>query len=116
MSRQTATNRCEVVDVLIAPSLDPDGVAARAVERSAGSMSVRLATIEDLVRNASRTDRRTLPSTRDDGDGFTYVVTDEMLRRFATSTRTAPRMARRDAHVFVGIGYTRDTCTMATRA
>jgi hypothetical protein len=24
--------------------------------------------------------------TRDEDDGFTYVVTDEMLRRFATST------------------------------
>ena len=43
-------NPLREVDVLIAPSLDPDGIAARAVERSAGSIPVRVATIEDLVR------------------------------------------------------------------
>jgi len=43
-------NPLREVDVLIAPSLDPDGIASRAVERLAGTVPVRVATIEDLIR------------------------------------------------------------------
>jgi len=44
------SNPLREVDVLVAPSLDPDGIAARAVRRSAGGLTVRVATLEDLVR------------------------------------------------------------------
>ena len=43
-------NPLREVDILVAPSLDPDGVAARAIRRSAGAISVRVATVDDLVR------------------------------------------------------------------
>jgi hypothetical protein len=43
-------NPLREVDVLVAPSLDPDGIAARAVRRSAGAVTVRVATLEDIVR------------------------------------------------------------------
>jgi hypothetical protein len=44
------SNPLREVDVLVAPSLDPDGIAARAVRRGSGAMTVRVASIEDLVR------------------------------------------------------------------
>jgi uroporphyrinogen-III synthase len=44
------SNPLREVDVLVAPSLDPDGIAARAVRRGAGDVSVRVATVEDLIR------------------------------------------------------------------
>jgi len=44
------SNPLREVDVLVAPSLDPDGIAARAVRRSTGGLAVRVATLEDIVR------------------------------------------------------------------
>lgn len=44
------SNPLREVDVLVAPSLDPDGVATRAIRRSSGDLTVRVATIEDLIR------------------------------------------------------------------
>lgn len=38
------------VDILVAPSIDPDGIVARSVARSAGSFSVVVASVEDLLR------------------------------------------------------------------
>ncbi len=38
------------VDILIAPSIDPDGIVGRSVARSAGSFSVAVASVEDLLR------------------------------------------------------------------
>lgn len=44
------SNPLREVDVLVAPSIDPDGIAARAVRRSAGGFAVRVATLEDIIR------------------------------------------------------------------
>lgn len=44
------SNPLREVDVLVAPSLDPEGVAARAVRRGSGAMTVRVAAVEDLIR------------------------------------------------------------------
>jgi len=66
-------NPLREVDVLVAPSIDPDGIVERSVARSAGAFEVRIASIDDLVRMTSETD-------------LVYYVTDEMLERFAAST------------------------------
>lgn len=44
------TNPLREVDVLVAPSVDPDGIVARSVVRSAGSFEVRIADVADLLR------------------------------------------------------------------
>ena len=44
------SNPLREVDILVAPSIDPDGIAARAVRRTAAGVTVRVATVEDLVR------------------------------------------------------------------
>ena len=44
------TNPLREVDVLVAPSIDPDGIVERSVARSAGAFEVRIASIDDLVR------------------------------------------------------------------
>ena len=38
------------VDILVAPSVDPDGVVARSVIRSAGTFEVAVANLVDLLR------------------------------------------------------------------
>jgi len=38
------------VDVLVAPSVDPDGVVERRIVRAAGSFDVAIASVDDLVR------------------------------------------------------------------
>lgn len=43
-------NPLREVDVLIAPSVDPDGVVERSVVRSAGAFDVRIASVADLLR------------------------------------------------------------------
>ena len=43
-------NPLREVDVLVAPSVDPDGIVARSVLRSAGEFDVRIACVADLVR------------------------------------------------------------------
>ncbi len=42
-------NPLREVDVLVAPSLDPDGIVARAVRRTADALSVRVVSLEDLL-------------------------------------------------------------------
>ena len=44
------SNPLREVVVLVAPSLDPAGIAARAVRRSADALTVRVASLEDLIR------------------------------------------------------------------
>ena len=51
------SNPLREVDVLVAPSLDPDGICARAVAKGVAPLIVRVATIDDLIamkRLASR--------------------------------------------------------------
>lgn len=51
------SNPLREVDVLVAPSLDPDGICARAVVKGMGTSAVRVATVDDLIamkRAASR--------------------------------------------------------------
>ncbi len=51
------SNPLREVDILVAPSLDPDGIVSRAIRRTAADMVVRVASLEDLVamkRRASR--------------------------------------------------------------
>jgi len=42
-------NPLREVDVLVGPSVDPDGVANRAVLRNAGAFEVRVASLHDLI-------------------------------------------------------------------
>jgi hypothetical protein len=51
------TNPLREVDVLIAPSLDPDGIVARAVRRAADSLTVRVAALDDLLKMKRRSNR-----------------------------------------------------------
>ena len=43
-------NPLREVDVLVAPSIDPDGIVERSVTRSAGAFEVHIASIDDLLR------------------------------------------------------------------
>lgn len=43
-------NPLREVDVLVAPSIDPDGVVTRSLVRSAGDFDVRIASVADLLR------------------------------------------------------------------
>ena len=43
-------NPLREVDVLVAPSVDPDGVVSRSLVRSAGAFDVRIASLADLLR------------------------------------------------------------------
>ena len=43
-------NPLREVDVLVAPSLDPDGIVERSVRRSAGEFEVCIASVADLLR------------------------------------------------------------------
>jgi len=45
------------VDILVAPSLDPDGVVRRAIRRGTGASAVRVATVEDLIAMKRRAGR-----------------------------------------------------------
>lgn len=50
-------NPLREIDVLVAPSLDPDGIISRALVRSAGDFEVRIASIDDLIRMKERSGR-----------------------------------------------------------
>lgn len=52
-----ADNPLREVDVIIGPSVDPDGIVARRVARSAGEYTVWIASIEDLLRMKRRAGR-----------------------------------------------------------
>jgi hypothetical protein len=52
-----SNNPLREVDVLIAPSVDPDGIVARRIARSAGEYSVWLASVDDLLRMKRRAGR-----------------------------------------------------------
>lgn len=45
-----ANNPLREVDILVAPSIDPDGIVARSELRSAGAFDVRIASLTDLLR------------------------------------------------------------------
>lgn len=64
------------VDVIVAPSRDPDGVAARAISISAGDFAVRVATIDDLI-----TLKRLAGRKQDDAD------VEHLLRLRRSDTR-----------------------------
>lgn len=50
-------NPLREVDILVAPSLDPDGVVRRAVRRGTGASAVRVASVEDLIAMKRRAGR-----------------------------------------------------------
>jgi hypothetical protein len=50
-------NPLREVDVLVGPSVDPDGIVARRVARSAGDYSVWIASVDDLLRMKRRAGR-----------------------------------------------------------
>lgn len=44
------TDPLREVDILVAPSVDPDGIVTRSIVRNAGTFDVRVASVDDLLR------------------------------------------------------------------
>lgn len=63
-----ASDPLREVDVLVAPSLDPDGVAARAIVISGAGFPVRVAAIDDLIA------MKRLANRKQDADDVVHLL------------------------------------------